>query len=125
MARVPATASASRASAPRRVARASRRSAPPTSGRSTRGSTATTRSSRCRTTRRSTPAITYSSDGRRVVLPALGRAPPLELLARLRRRRIDAEDRATFAHLLLHEILVGSLLEALLRHRVREVLRDD
>src|SRR5262249_1064520 len=53
---------------------------------------------------------------------AMGRAPALELLARLRPRRIDAEDRAAFRDLLLHEILERRLLECLLRHLLGDVL---
>src|SRR5262249_15507896 len=57
-------------------------------------------------------------------LPSLRRAPALEFLARLRRRRVDAEDRAARFHLLLHEILVCGLLERFLGDRVGNVLRD-
>src|SRR6516225_2033357 len=55
---------------------------------------------------------------------AVGRAPALELLARLRPRRIDAEDRAPFRHLLLYEILERRLLERLLRDLLGDVLGD-
>src|SRR5262249_35670995 len=41
---------------------------------------------------------------------AIGRTPAFELLARFRPRRIDAEDRAAFGDLLLHEILERRLL---------------
>src|SRR5260370_5902275 len=52
------------------------------------------------------------------------RAPALELLARLRPRRIDAEDRAPLLDLLLHEILERGLLEGFLGHLLCKVLRD-
>src|SRR5262249_21152295 len=52
-------------------------------------------------------------------------APALELLARLRSRRIDAEDRAPLLDLLLHEILERGLLERFLRDLLGEMLRDD
>src|SRR5215472_10206439 len=55
---------------------------------------------------------------------AMRRAPAFELLARLWPRRIDAEDRAAFGHLLLHEILERRLLERLLRHLLGDVLGD-
>src|SRR6516162_8580828 len=55
---------------------------------------------------------------------AMRRAPALELLACLRPRRIDAEDRAPLRHLLLYEILERRLLERLLRHLLRDVLGD-